>query len=191
MSDTVPIYGERYLQNIIDRKIASENDVDYAEIIKKIIHTSSLENDYIYYQMRTHAKDHHSLERLFRGDNVYIRVLAEAANLAEMDIFLIHERNQTVCNLTRTKVAEAIDLILKNAGVSYRKIPKGANREVLQLRQLHDLDSFKSCNLKMYTVLKLLYWLDIKIALQYSAARAARESERVQNMTQYAGQEII
>ncbi len=94
MSDTVPIYGERYLQNIIDRKIASENDVDYAEIIKKIIHTSSLENDYVYYQMRTHAKDHHSLERLFRGDNVYIRDLAEAANLAEMDIFLIHERNQ-------------------------------------------------------------------------------------------------
>ena len=185
MADSFPINGERYLRQIIDRIGASKDDVVFAEKSLNLIKNAQLEEDYYTYQMRTTATNHHSVRGLFEGKDVEAKVLAEVANLAEMDIYLVHKRNNFTCNLTTYSVREAIDLILRNAGVSYRRIPKGDKLQASQLRALYKAESFKNCKLKLYTIIKVLYWLDVEIALQFNAERAARNRQRLTDLTKY------
>lgn len=163
--------------------VLSDDDVDFVGKLKEIISSANLENDYSRFHFRTTSKDHHRVKRLFEGLNVETKVLVEVANLAELDVFLVQKRNGCACCLSKLSVQEAIDSILQNAEIDFQSAPKGDKQQSSLFRALHKVDSMKECRLKIHSFIKVLFWLEIEIVLQFNANRAAREAKHLQDMT--------
>ena len=186
MPGASPITGISYLNGLNERMGSSLSDDDCAMQIKRIVESSKLIDDYNFYRMRTFSNDHHKVDRLFAGRNVCTNVLSEVAELAEMDVFLIHKENNIACNLANFSVGEAIDEILEGAGLCFRKIPKGDRTREKQIRSLHKVGSLKNCRKPLYTFIRVMHWLGIEVVLQYNTTRTARVKQLVSTMTHYS-----